>query len=41
MNALENEQPDDVGGFLPVNGVELGFSYSSITQQPEYTDASN
>ena len=41
MNALENDQPDDVGGFLPVNGIDLGFSYSSITQQPEYTDASN
>ncbi len=41
MNALQNDLPDDVGGFLLVNGNEIDFGYSTITQQPEYTDASN
>ncbi|MFZ0658015.1 MAG: hypothetical protein WAM05_04815 [Candidatus Binataceae bacterium] len=41
MNALQNDLPDDSAGFLLVNGAEINFGYSTITQQPEYTDASN
>jgi hypothetical protein len=40
LNALQNDVPDAVGGFLNGNGMPTVF-YSSVTRQPEYTDASN
>ena len=40
LNALQNDLPDLSSGFLLVNGNEINFGYSSITQQPTYTDAS-